>query len=118
MEGFPESLTQWIRHTHKYHSRWAMSCALGYIGKKNPTGRDKPWWNPKDKKKERDPDAMDVDFTQMSQEKKNQLMKSGSCFHCEKQGHLSRDCPTKNKASIHEATTEPTIEPLKEKEKK
>jgi hypothetical protein len=47
---------------------------------------------------------MDMDYTQMSAEKKEQLMKSGSCFHCEKQGHLSKDCPTKRKASIWEAT--------------
>jgi hypothetical protein len=32
-------------------------------------------------------------------------MKSESCFWCKKQGHLSRDCPTKRKASIQEATT-------------
>jgi len=34
-------------------------------------GKDKPYWNPKEKKKERDPDAMNVDFTQMSPEKKD-----------------------------------------------
>jgi len=59
---------------------------------------------------------MNVDFTQMSQEKKDQLMKSGSCFQCEKQGHLFRDCPTKGKALIREATSEPT-EPQKGKGK-
>jgi len=29
-----------------------MSRALGYLGKKSSTGKDKPQWNPKDKKKE------------------------------------------------------------------
>jgi hypothetical protein len=49
---------------------------------------------------------MDVDYTQMSLEKKERLMKTGSCFHCEKQGHMSKDCPTKKTASIWEATAE------------
>jgi len=40
-----------------------MSRALGYTGKKNPSGKDKPCWNPRENKKERDPDVMDVDFT-------------------------------------------------------
>ncbi len=60
---------------------------------------------------------MGVDFTQMSPEKKNQLMKSDSCFQCEKQVHLSRDCPTKGKALIREVITEPTTEPPKGKGK-
>ena len=59
---------------------------------------------------------MDVDFTQMHPDKKERLMKSGSCFRCEKQGHLSRECPNHNKASIHEATIEPP-KPSKSKEK-
>ena len=42
MEGIPESLTQWVKYTQKYHSQWAMSKALGYIGKKNQTEKSKP----------------------------------------------------------------------------
>jgi hypothetical protein len=78
-----------------------MARAFGYQGKKDTHGRFKPHFNPqKDKKKERDPDTMNVDYTQMSPEKREQLMKSGSCFRCKKQGHLSKDCPTKRRASI------------------
>jgi hypothetical protein len=91
-----------------------MTRAFGYQGKREAHGRFKPHLNPqKPKKKEHDPDAMDVDYTQMSPEKKEQLMKSGSCFRCKKQGHLSKDCPTKKKASIREATVK-----IIEKEKK
>ena len=56
---------------------------------------------------------MDVDFTQMTLDKKEQLMKSGSCFRCEKQGHLSRNCPTRNKTSAHEANMRPQTETQK-----
>ena len=111
MEGMPSSLTMWIKQTQKHHARWAMSKALGYQAKREQLGKKFSKWNSKEtyreKKKERDPDAMDVDFTQMHPDKKERLMKSGSCFQCEKQGHLSRECPNKNKASIREATVEP-----------
>jgi hypothetical protein len=119
MEGIPETLTKWVKLAQKYHSCWAMARAFGYQGKKDPHGRFKLHYNPqKPKKKEHDPDAMDVDYTQMSPEKKQQLMKSGSCFWCEKQGHLSKDCPTKKKALIREATVETTEEGKKGKTKK
>jgi hypothetical protein len=53
MQGMPESLTQWIKFTQKYHSQWAMTKALGYQGKKDGQGRFKPHYNPhKEKKKE------------------------------------------------------------------
>ena len=104
-EGIPESLTQWVKHAQKYHSRWAMSKALGYMGKKKETEKFKPRWNTRERKKERDPDAMDVDFSQMTKEKKERLMKSGSCFKCEQQGHLSKDCP-KRQTTIREINAE------------
>jgi hypothetical protein len=119
MEGIPESLTQWVIHAQKYHSRWAMTRAFGYQGTKDTHGWFKPHFNPqRPKKKERDPDAMDIDYTQMSLEKKEQLMKTGSCFRCEKQGHLSKDCPTKKRVSIREATIETPEKPKKEKSEK
>ena len=43
----------------------------------------------------KDPNAMDVDA--MSIEKRNKLIKKGASFRCKKPGHLSKDCPTKNK---------------------
>ena len=70
MEGIPESLTQWIRYSQKYHSQWAITQALGYIGKKNLSNTSKPRWNPKEKKKERGLDAIDVDFAQITPDKK------------------------------------------------
>ena len=45
----------------------------------------------------KDPNAMDVDA--MSIEERNKLMKKGACFRCKKPGHLSKDCPTRNKKS-------------------
>jgi hypothetical protein len=41
------------------------------------------------KKKEKDPDAMDID--RLSPEKRTFLMKKGACFKCEKPGHLAKD---------------------------
>jgi hypothetical protein len=119
MEGIPELLTQWVNYSQKDHSRWAMTRAFGYQGKRETHGRFKPHFNPqKPKKKERDPDVMNIDYTQMSPEKKEQLMKSGSCFRCEKQGHLSKDCPTKKRASIREATVETPKKPKKGRSEK
>ena len=52
LEGIPESLTQWVKYAQKYHSRWAMSKALGYMGKKKEPEKSKPRWNTREKKKE------------------------------------------------------------------
>ena len=38
---------------------------------------------------------MDIDA--MTTEQRDEVMRKGLCFACGKQGHLSRDCPTRKK---------------------
>ena len=54
----------------------------------------------------RDPNAMDIDV--LTAEERSELMRKGACFRCKALGHLSRDCPNKEKKS----------EPKKEEKKK
>ena len=53
-----------------------------------------------------DPNAMNVDV--LTAEERSDLMRKGVCFRCKAQGHLSRDCPNKEKKP----------EPKKEEKKK
>ena len=55
---------------------------------------------------QRDSNAMDIDI--LTAEERSELMRKGACFRCKAQGHLSRDCPNKEKKS----------EPKKEEKKK
>lgn len=48
------------------------------------------------RREEKDPNAMDVDA--MTMEERDEMMKAGLCFRCKKPGHVSRNCPNRNKA--------------------
>ena len=41
-----------------------------------------------------------MDINAMSTEQRDEAMKKGLCFGCGKQGHLSRDCPTKKRPTM------------------
>jgi hypothetical protein len=59
------------------------------------------WADTYTRKRRRDPNAMDVDAVRVlspEQEKKRKLCKEEKCFLCEKQGHLTRDCPKKRQS--------------------
>ena len=49
-----------------------------------------------------DLNAMDVNtirVNQLTTEEKDKCVKEGHCFHCQKQGHRSKECPLKKTAN-------------------
>ena len=57
----------------------------------------------------KDPNAMDIGWTRaratLTDEDKQRLQAEGRCFHCQKQGHISRNCPQRPPACAAEAST-------------
>ena len=64
----------------------------------------------------RDPNAMDVDarnlghggFTPLSNKEKQKLWDTGRCFRCQKKGHISRYCPTRQNRNAEYGRPAPT----------
>jgi hypothetical protein len=112
--NLPTTTKAWTDLARMYHSRYTVSRAFGYTGRKDKSKNEKKLFQQySSKPKERDPNAMDIDAAQttyrkpMDPEKRERIMKEGLCFKCEKKGHLSRDCPTR-KATIQEVKVETT----------
>jgi Zinc knuckle len=93
----PTTLLDWQKLAIKKHSAYLN------LRHKLETQKDTPKWaqvmmKKKPPKEHKDPFAMDVDVIwarTMDKDKKDRLQKEGRCFFCEKQGHLSRQCPKK-----------------------
>ena len=88
-EVVPKTISGWIEKAIQYDSNYRMGQVL-----MNLDSRGK---KPQRKNEEKDPNAMDTSIGALSEKEKTALMKIGACFRCKKTGHLSRDCPEKNK---------------------
>ena len=99
----PHTWLDWTRAAQKYQQKYLLIRSA--LNMKNPDLKSckKPqtpeqWkaaWN---NKKNNNPDAMDTTpgharVRRIDADKRAELMKTGKCFTCKKQGHLSRDCP-------------------------
>jgi hypothetical protein len=95
-ENPPTTLTEWYEKAARFHNNWKRMQRILGRGNKTQTNNTSNNQNTTRRfyfpKKERDPNAMDVD--RLTVEERNTLMKEGKCFKCRQFGHLSRDCKT------------------------
>ena len=91
-EVVPKTISGWIKKAIQYNSNYHMNQALMNLDNRGqkPQRRNR---------EEKDPNAMDTSIGALTEKEKTALMKIGACFRCKKTGHLSRDCPDKNKNS-------------------
>jgi Ty3 transposon capsid-like protein len=93
----PTTIDGWINRAILLDTQYRQTMEIINDGKndgkaKNDKKTTKSGWTnyfDKSNKKERDPDAMDID--RLSPEKRSFLMKKGACFRCEKPGHLAKE---------------------------
>jgi hypothetical protein len=99
----PKDLQSWYDWASKLDNNWRKMQRI--LGRSRDNNDKKDGYGKKKEekrrfnftRKERDPNAMDVDA--LSIERRDEMMKKGLCFKCEKPGHLSKDCPDNKKPS-------------------
>ena len=92
----PATLDQWYEWAAKLDHQWKrMRRILGKTQDNTKAKGGQPTKRFFFPRKERDPNAMDVDA--LSIEDRTKLMKEGKCFRCRKTGHMAVDCPDKGK---------------------
>ena len=101
----PGTWTDWTRAVQGYQQKYLfIRSALGLKANNSDSkSRKKPqtaeqWKSAWSNKKSSNPDAMDTTpvrtrARKIDADERTELMRTGKCFTCKKQGHLSRDCP-------------------------
>ena len=105
----PTTLDEWYTWASRLDNNYRKMLRIFGRTPNNKKEEPRRHWN--FQRKERDPNAMDVDV--MTVEKREEAMKKGLCFGCGKPGHLNRDCPDKKK-TIYTHQTPPKKMTLKE----
>ncbi len=114
---WPETIHQWQLAACEENKQYTIKKNLGLAQSPKDGKERKQQWKAALKNKSRDNSIpMEVDAAQTRRpltKHQEKLKKEGRCFHCEAQGHMSRECPKKtNKpppySKAQAATTQPT----------
>src|SRR5277367_811744 len=104
LETPPNTLKGWFEWAMKIDHNWRrMREAVGRTRTTQSSTQSNRGKGPTKfyfQRKERDPNAMDIDA--MTIEERDKLMKEGRCFKCKLPGHISANCPTKNSSPKRE----------------
>ncbi len=94
-----ETIHQWQAVAREENKRYAIKKNLGLARSPKDGKERKQQWKAALKNKSRDNSIpMEVDAAKTRHpltEHQEKLKKEGRCFHCEAQGHMSRECPKK-----------------------
>jgi hypothetical protein len=105
IEDPPTILEDWCK--------WAMKMDANYKEMQRVIGRSQQGTSPTEKKKEeqprrwyfpwkeRDPNSMDIDA--INTDARSEAMRKGLCFRCGEPGHISANCPKKQKGRVRKA---------------
>src|SRR6266436_6704208 len=113
---WPETIHQWQAAAREENKRYAIKKNLGLTRSPKDGKERKQQWKAALKGKSRDNSVpMEVDAAQTRRpltEHQEKLKKEGQCFHCEAQGHMSRECPKKpNRPPPYTKAQTATIQP-------
>ncbi len=96
---WPETIHQWQAAAREENKRYAIKKNLGLARSPKDGKERKQQWKAALKNKPRDNSVpMEVDAAQTRcplTKHQEKLKKEGRCFHCEAQGHMSKECPKK-----------------------
>ena len=88
MDTVPDTIDKWYQATLCFQHVWEKTNEIAK-GKTNPFYQNHHRNNDHKKK---DPDAMDVDAVQLSEQEQQRRFREGRCYRCGGKGHVSRGC--------------------------
>ena len=87
MDTVPTTIDKWYQQTLHFQHVWKKTNEIA-------KGRPPPFQNGQQNNghKKHDPNAMDIDAVQLSEQERDRCFKDNLCFKCKKPGHMSRFC--------------------------
>ena len=88
----PKDLKEWMEKAAAYDNHWRQANDYLRVGNTGRNMNQRRRFNFVPRQQERDPNVMAIDA--LTIEQRNEMMRKGLCFCCNKPGHISKNCPS------------------------